>query len=99
MNQERIIIQNYCSRYGKDVNIYAPSNAQEVLSQLEVGKIYTITHRHGRRNKDTVLEFFGTTLFNKSCLFKDKSRSNGYGEFIEMVVPTQNILNVSNIWT
>jgi hypothetical protein len=98
MNEQRIIIQKYCSRYGKDVLVLSPSNAHEVLSKLEEGKIYTVTHRYGRRSKETILEFFGVTEFNKSCLFKDKSRSNGYGQFVEMAVPTQNILNISSIW-
>jgi hypothetical protein len=98
MNEERIIIQKLCSRFGKDVNVYAPSNAQKVLKELKENNLYRILHRHGKGIKETILEFRGTTLFNKSCVFKDLSRPKVTEDFIEMVIPTQNILDITNAW-
>lgn len=93
----KIILDKLFSRDGKDIIITAPTNASEVLKGVKVGTPYVVTYRLYNSKDSIIGDYMGATEFNKSLRFRHSERTNEFGNKVEMLIPTQNIISIQDL--
>lgn len=84
----------YITQSGLIKELFMPTNGRNIVDQLTKGNVYTILYRLGNRQARVTAIYEDTTDYYKSLLVRDLSRRNSIGEFVQMAIPTENVIQI-----
>lgn len=84
----------YMTQSGQVKELFMPTNGRNIVENLSKGNKYTILYKLGNRTGKVKCLYEDHTEFYKSLLVRDLERKNRFNEYIQMAIPTENVLEI-----
>lgn len=95
----RRVMETYLTRFGEQVDVYAPDNKWANVGQYDRNVKYMIEYKLFMHNEIMLGKYIGCTTDAKSLLFEDLSRPREFcyennTRHVVVAIPTQNINSI-----